>query len=318
MNALIRKNKERLLNTLAATHVAGPELSDAISVCRNLALYGVNTTLCLWGMSGRKPRQVVVEYANALYALAHRKLHPVFSIKAPDFGFDFELLKDVLDVARSEGIFFRFDAQDPGSADPTFALMEKALAYYPHIGCTLPARWRRSFSDAERIVDLKIPVRIVKGQWPDSSIPHVDARASFLFLAGILAGRDLDVTIATHDVKLAAKSLTRLKESNSSCELEQMFGLPLSGIKIARSMGVPLRIYVPYGHPSLPYNFSEIRTRPAMLAWAVRDLILGTRGKLSRMDANLQRNAAITTAPPSIARGAEHTVLQVTELEEKI
>lgn len=318
MNAIIKKNKEWLLNILAATHVAGPELSDAIDVCHDFASYGVNTTLCFWGRSGQTPRQVVNDYTKALCALAHRKLRCVFSIKAPYFRFDFELLKDVLDIARSEGTFIRFDAQDPASAETTFVLIEKALACYPNIGCTLPARWKRSFSDAEYIAELKIPVRIVKGQWPDSSIPNVDVRASFLFLAGILADQGVNITVATHDAKLAAKSLVRLKESNASCELEQMFGLPLNGIKVARSMGVPLRVYVPYGHPGLPYNLSEVRTRPAMLAWAVRDIILGRHGKYARVAAKLQGNATLTPALPSIEKIEGYAALQVSEVEEKI
>ena len=36
--------------------------------------------------------------------------------------------------------------------------------------------------------------------------------------------------------------------------------------------GVPIRVYVPYGHPCLPYGPRDLRARPESLLWLLRDL----------------------------------------------
>ncbi len=142
-------------------------------------------------------------------------------------------------------------------------------------GFTLPSRWARSMADADRIVELGAPARIVKGQWRDPDAPRMDCRKNFLEIAARLAGRCRNVGVATHDVRLARKALSRLSAGGSRCELEQLFSLPLGGVKYARAHDIPSRVYVPYGHPGIPYNVRFATFRPALLAWFLFDLVRG-------------------------------------------
>jgi len=91
------------------------------------------------------------------------------------------------------------------------------------------------------------------------------------------------VAVATHDLVLARTSLQRLLASDTSCELELLYGLPLApAIKLARELGVRVRVYVPYGTAWLPYSLPDIRNKPALLWWLARDLLPRRMFKLPR------------------------------------
>jgi proline dehydrogenase len=119
-----------------------------------------------------------------------------------------------------------------------------------------------------------VSVRLVKGEEPGREAGDLEPRAGLLALVDRLGGRAHHVAVATHDAPLAQEALARLAACRTSAELELLFGLPLlRPVAVARRAGVPVRIYVPYGHARLPYRLSEVGARPAVLWWAARDLL---------------------------------------------
>src|SRR5262249_56197609 len=109
---------------------------------------------------------------------------------------------------------------------------------------------------------------IVKGQWPDLNESSLDPRAGFLGLIDALGGRAAHVAVATHDAALARDALSRLLQSRTPCQLEQLFGLPLRDVSVARPLGVGVRIYVAYGQAWLPYCLSHAPPPPTLLPLA--------------------------------------------------
>src|SRR5436309_1543455 len=263
----------------ARAYVAGPELADALRVCRALAGRGDAATICWWDGDGEPPRRVADAYLAALRGLAAGSLNCYLSIKAPSLGFSHELLGELVETARPSGVGLHFDSLAPEGADRTWASIRAAAGRGASAGCTLPARWRRSLSDADHAVALGIRVRVVKGQWADPEAPDRDVRSNFLAVVESLAGRAGRVGIATHDPELARAALARLCAAGTPCELELLYGLPArTPVAIARAGGVPVRFYVPYGHAWLPYGLSQARQHPRVLWWAMRDLLAGSRG----------------------------------------
>lgn len=272
--------KTRVVEKIASTHVAGPHLADAIRVARVAASRGWGCTICPWENKNDSPGSMATRYRQTLKSMIQVNVNGTLSVKAPALQFDFELLKEILSVARGAGMRVQFDAQDPASAQPTFQLIEKAAALYRNVGCTLPARWDRSKRDADRAIELQIAVRVVKGMWLDPNMPRVDCRLSYLELVDKLAGRVPHVSVATHDGVVAAESLQRLIEAATVCELEILVGLPTAVAHVAEKRFVPVRVYIPYGTPHLPYNVSYVVNRPAIAGWVLRDLYLGRRKRL--------------------------------------
>jgi CelD/BcsL family acetyltransferase involved in cellulose biosynthesis len=270
----IGKVASRIVKHLAPRYIAGPEIDDAIRICRQLDAKGWGSTIGPWDGPNDTPKAIASSYTRALQAITAAKLDCYLSIKVPSLKYDVDLLKGLLEVASEHNTRVHFDSLAPDTASRSFALLDKAAKLYGNLGCTLPSRWLRSATDAETAVGLGVAVRVVKGQWADPAQPDIDWRRRYLDLIDILAGRAPMVAVASHDVELAKESLLKLNRSRTPCEFEQLFGLPLRAREVAKPLGVTLRVYVPYGHAYVPYALAEIKKRPVILSWIVRDLLL--------------------------------------------
>jgi proline dehydrogenase len=273
LGTLLRAGWRPLAKRAGRAYVAGPGLADALSVCRRLNRLGITGTIGFWNDNTDLPRSVAQAYMAVCGAVSIERLNCALSTKAPALRFDAELLQEVLQHGRRTGLRIQFDSLGPEDADRTYAAIARALPYAPGLGCTLPARWRRSLRDADRAVELGLHVRVVKGQWEDPNRADGDLRAQYLAVVDRLAGRARSVSVATHDTELAREAVRRLRAAGTRCELELLLGLPARpGLRVASEAGVPARIYVPYGSGWLPYALSYAKKNPRVFWWVLRDL----------------------------------------------
>ena len=255
----------------ARTYIAGPDLGDALEVGRRAERRGLATAIGFWD-GGEAPRAVADAYLRALDGMAGACLDAYLSIKAPAIAFSPALFAEVLERSARHGTRVHLDAQTPGAVDGGLALLAGAAPHPPGLGCTLPARWRRSRADAEAAVELRLAVRLVKGEEPGRQ--DIDPCRGMLALVDQLAGRARHVAVATHDTALARQAMARLSAAGTPCELELLFALPLrASVRVAREAGVGARLYVPYGQPRLPYRLSQAREHPEVLWRIARDLL---------------------------------------------
>lgn len=270
------KTFSRFLSTAAsAAYVAGPELQDAIGAVDKFSRQGANSTIGYWDSGAETPRAVANTYLAALKAIEQTGSQSYLSIKAPALGLCSDLVQEVVVSGREADIGIHFDSLSPDAVDRTFELIGEAAQSSTRIGCTLPGRWHRSAADADTIVDLGVKVRVVKGQWADPDLPNIDVRVGYLAVIDRLAGRAKHVAVATHDPLLAAESFRRLQAAGTACELELLFGLPMNAVrKVAAQAGVKVRVYVPYGESYLPYALSQVRKKPQILWWVMRDALI--------------------------------------------
>lgn len=236
------------------------------------------STVCYWDVYADHPDLVLQAYRGLLGTISSAS-DCYLSIKAPALRFDLELVKDILQEAQRLNAIVHFDAMAPDTADRTFSLIAEVRAIYPKLGCTLPGRWRRSISDADRAIDLGLRVRVVKGEWSGIGGDETDPREGYMNVIERLSGRANHVAVATHNPAMARLSLRQLKKAGTPCELELLYGLPQQALlKIARDFGVRARMYVPYGHAGLPYRLKEAFRKPRILGWFLHDLIRGNSG----------------------------------------
>lgn len=261
----------------ATSYIAGSELQDAIIACRQFVPRGIGSTICPWDSKNDTPKQVLTTYKKALSTIADEKLDCYLSIKTPSIEYNFKMLQELTTIARKHNTRIHFDSLAPDTASSSMTLLKRTLPIYDNLGYTLPSRWKRSTNDAKMLIDLGVPVRIVKGQWEDPSGPINDPNSNFLDLVNSFAGQANHIAIATHDTALAKESLSRLKASGTACELEQLYGLPSRVDSVSTPLGIPARIYVPYGHAYLSYALLEIKKRPIILTWLFKDFLLGLK-----------------------------------------
>jgi proline dehydrogenase len=257
----------------ASSYIAGPELDDAKKVCESLTQLGLRLTICPWDLVGTPAREVLDSYLEALAGIEEMKLDCYLSVKLPSMAYDLGMVREMLCRAANHGTRIHFDSLAPDTIDRSLDVIARLRAEYDNLSWTLPSRWRRSAKDLERIIDLRLPVRIVKGQFEELPDREINPRTGFLDLVDRAAASRLLTAVATHDENLARESLQRLTSAKVPCELEQLFGLPRGAEQHAANKQVPIRIYVPYSCGYLPYALSGMMADPRKILWLIRDAL---------------------------------------------
>ena len=269
-----------VMQRCARAYIAGPALSDARAACLRLRDAGCANTVGYFNGDDEAPRVIADADLAAIEMFGAEGLDAYLSVKVPALKFDAGLLAEIARAAGAKNVGMHFDSHAPEDADRTFTAVDAAVAAKVAVGCTLPARWRRSVDDAARVKDRALRVRIVKGQWVDPTWPDADLNAGYLAVVDALAGRQAVVAVATHDPVLARTALQRLQAAGTPCELELLYGLPTrAALGVARELGVKARVYVPFGTAWLPYALGQARRKPRMVFWVLRDALQGLFGR---------------------------------------
>lgn len=278
--------KSKITYYLAKNHIAGPTSEDALQICKYLASKNYSITLSAWTAEKDNFNTTAKKYIQAAELIINNNIDALLAIKPPAIGFNIDLFKQIVSTAVIKNIRIHFDALSPELSGATLKFLNEAIKIYPRLSYTIPARWDRSFSDAQEIINMNLPaVRIVKGQWLDPANPSIKIKDNFLRIVEKLAGNIHCISIATHDIKLAKQSFDIIKTSGSECELEQFFSLPDNSKKLVYNNFPRIRIYVAYGTPYMPYNIKFIIERPAIFKWVMRDIFS------FRPDFKLSRNS---------------------------
>jgi len=250
--------------------IDGPDPEAALRMGRTAK--GMGATYGYFPAHQSHPDQVLAANHAMLSALRGQGSDARLAVKAPHLGFDAGLIAGL-----AGEVPLMFDAHAPAQADATLALAA-AMGERAAAGCALPARWRRSLADAQALRDGPLILRVVQGEWadPDGSAPDA---SSYLELVRALAGRKAMVGIATHDPALGQAALRLLLEAGTPCEWELLRGLPRRRCQlVARRLGVPVRLYLPFGPGWWPYAVDKALARPYLPLWAIKDALGPVQG----------------------------------------
>lgn len=265
--------KEEIIKIIGKRHIAGANLSDALKVCRMEEGHNWGTIISAWTYDDEDKVMVAAKNKEILEVIVKEKLNSALSFKPHAIDYDMDLFKVMIQGLENYKIRIHIDSLFPETAEKSLEFFHTAKLLYDNIGYTLPSRWKRSLSDADVMISHNTPVRIVKGQWIDKSNPGINPRKSFIELVEKLADRVPHIGIATHDIMLAKRVFEIAKRSSTEFELEQLFSLPQISGKLSRDFKIKVRIYVPYGTAYMPYSVNQMRVRPAILFWMLRDLL---------------------------------------------
>jgi proline dehydrogenase len=263
-----------VMKSVAKKYIAGDKLSDALAVQAKLAKSNTLATIGFWDFASQNEREVADQYLAGIDALASNRLRGYLSIKLPAIRHSQDIVDEVGSFASDANVRLHFDGMDPESVDRTKTAIDSLKKRYPDliVGTTLPGRWLRSLADVDWVVEQQLPVRVVKGEWPDPTAPDRDLRTGYLDVVDRLAGRAKHVSVASHDPPLVEESIRRLQAAGTPCDIELLYGLPMRGArKLAERLGVSVRVYVPYGVAYMPYALGQVRRKPRILLWLARD-----------------------------------------------
>ncbi|MCW5977177.1 MAG: proline dehydrogenase family protein [Bryobacteraceae bacterium] len=278
----------RFARKLTRRFVAGETLEEGLAVCARLNQEGILATLDHLGENvssieeGARTRDA---YLAALDAIAERRLQSTVSIKLTHFGLDFSeeicrrYVEAVVALAHRYGNAVEIDMESAGYVDRTLDVVVETQQACGCVRAVIQAYLRRSENDIRDLCRRRVPVRLCKGAYkepPEIAFPRKrDVDANYLRLAGILLEEGVNPAFATHDERIIAEVIRRVRDRRlapEGLEFQMLYGIRKSLQRQLVRDGFRVRLYVPYGVAWYPYFMRRLAERPANLVFLLRNL----------------------------------------------
>jgi proline dehydrogenase len=275
---------------LVARFVAGDRLEDALLAAKRLAAQGLTTTLDRLGenvLTPNEARSAVESYAETLRDMAANNLEPNISVKLTMLGLDiddqvaYDNMLVLVETAKSVDGFVRIDMESSAFTERTLAIAEALHERFEGlVGTVIQAYLHRSDRDVERLIDLRMRVRLVKGAYAEPASlalqrsQEIDEAFVRLMERLLEAGRY--PAIATHDPALVRATqgfAQRMVIDPARWEFQMLYGVRREAQLALAGEGYGMRIYVPFGADWYPYFARRIAERPANMLFVLRQLV---------------------------------------------
>jgi proline dehydrogenase len=280
----------RWSRSLVARFVAGDRLENALAVATRLAGQGLSTTLDRLGenvLTPEESRSAVESYAVTLREMAASKLEPNISVKLTMLGLDIgddvahDNMQTLLETARSVDGFVRIDMEGSAYTERTLAIAEALHARYAGlVGTVIQAYLHRSDRDLERLIGLRMRVRLVKGAYAEpgslASQRPSEINEAFVRLMERLLEEGRYPAIATHDPALIRATrgfALRMGIDPGRWEFQMLYGVRRDAQLALAREGFGMRIYLPFGADWYPYFARRVAERPANMLFVLRQLV---------------------------------------------
>ncbi len=279
----------RAARRLTKRFVAGRTLDDEIAVCRRLHQEGILSTIDRLGENVTSLDEAAISvdaYAEVLQRIRQSGLPATVSIKLTQFGLDFSTeacVQNVLrlaTIAREIGTQIEVDMESSAYVDRTLDVVTRIHKDTGCVRAVIQAYLRRTQSDLERMCDLGIPVRLVKGAYDEPSGVALPSKAevdrNFTRLTKLLLDRGTDPALATHDEKLIQFALDYARQRSiplDRFEFQMLYGIRRDVQRRMVKQRCRLRLYVPYGDAWYPYFMRRLAERPANVFFLMRNLL---------------------------------------------
>jgi proline dehydrogenase len=233
----------------ARRYLAGAKAADAAAVAQQLETVGLAASIDLFGERAAPATAPAVarDYVELCALLAEATSERTWlSIDLSHIAYDAALLQTIAGAVPS-GRRLQVGAEEAAVADRVLDAVVAAAQRGLPVEATLQANLRRSPADAERLAAAGVPVRLVKGAYPeapDVALPWgPPTDRAFAALARRLHLAGVDVALATHDPLLRATLLPELP----GARVEALLGVDEAGASRLAASGRDVRVYVPFG-----------------------------------------------------------------------
>jgi len=254
---------EKLAYRFASRYVAGATADDALATARRLAAEGVLSSIDFFGENVADPHEADA-VADAFVALAGRiEPNTFLSIDLSHIAIDEpgdgarRRLQRIAD-ALPPGAWIQAGAEQAARVDRILEVVLAVARDGGRVSATVQANLKRSPSDAQRLADTGVPIRLVKGAYvetPALAHPWGDATdLAFIELAYVLDRAGATLSLGTHDPVIREALLPALP----GVVIEMLLGVrPDDQTSLARR-GIPIRVYVPYGDRWFRYAMRRV------------------------------------------------------------
>lgn len=284
--------RQGMARRAARRFVAGETLDEALGVVDRLAAEGYLLSLNLLGEKTTSPqeaRAAADAYAEVATRLRGRPVDCYISVKLTQLGLDLDTdlaadnLRRVIEAARADGRFVRVDMEHSPYVDRTLEIVTRLKAEgNDALGAVIQAYLYRSGDDVDRLLGLRVPIRLCKGAYAEPSTAAYprkrDVDANFIRLQQRLLRDPVCHAIATHDERLIQAAISLVESEGiprDRYEFQMIYGIRRDLQARLLRGGHRVRIYVPFGTHWYPYLMRRMAERPANLAFVLRNLLRG-------------------------------------------
>jgi proline dehydrogenase len=274
---------------VADRFIAGHTLDKAEHAIRELNARGVSVALDHLGEnteSEAQARDSTGAYLAALDRIQERGLDANTSVKLTAMGLDIrpelalEEASKVAARAKEVGVMVGVDMEAGAYVARTLDIVEALKRDYDNVGVCIQSYLYRSRDDLDRLNQLDVPVRLVKGAYQEppevaypqkASVDHAYAR----MLDSLIDANPYPM-VATHDpamVRLTKALVARYGRDRATFEFQMLYGVRRDLQEQVVAEGYRLRVYLPYGTQWYPYFMRRLAERPANLYFFLSNLV---------------------------------------------
>jgi len=284
------------LRGMARRFVPGETVEDLVRGIKEAGAMGLMATGNFLGESvhDEANAQLAADvYFQVLDRIAKERLSANISLKFTQLGQEIsgsllaENLGRVLERAKSDGLFIRFDMESSDFTQQTLDAFEAVWSDgWRDIGVVLQAYMKRSAGDVARMNELGARVRLCKGAYAEPPSVAYQERdrvdSNFVELMQMLLGDGNYPAIATHDDRMIDATVAFHQKhgiEKSTFEFQMLHGVRRDLQRQLVADGYNVRVYVPFGSHWYPYLMRRLAERPAnmlfMAGSVVRESPLG-------------------------------------------
>lgn len=278
------------LRGMSRRFVPGESVDDLIAAIRTANDEGMGGIANFLGESVHdeaNARLAADVYFDILDRVAKEKLRAYVSLKFTQLGQDISEeflagnLGRILERAKDDGLFVRFDMESSEYTERTLDAFEKVWADgWRNIGIVLQSYLKRSAGDVARMNELGAQVRLCKGAYDEPAAvafkSKKDVDASFVELMKMLLTDGNYPAIATHHEAMIDATVDfhqREGIGKDKFEFQMLHGVRRDLQKQLLADGYNVTVYVPFGSHWYPYLMRRLAERPANMLFMAGSVV---------------------------------------------
>jgi proline dehydrogenase len=271
----------------------GEDLESALTAAEAFRDRGITTLFTILGenVTTRSEAEAVArQYLAALAEIRDRTVDCQLSVKLTQLGMDvdgdlcLQQLGLLLEDAAPTGDTVWVDMEGSAYTDKTLDLVERARGKHDNVGVCVQAYLHRTRGDVERLIELGIFVRLVKGAYNEPASVAMqkkgDVDINYLALASrclqaVSAGNGRPPAFGTHDMA----SITSIKKAagnigvpQDAYEFEMLYGIGRDHQNRLAAEGHLMRVLISYGTDWFPWYMRRLAERPANVWFVLKNL----------------------------------------------
>ena len=279
-----------LFRNLTTRFIAGENIDEAVAAIRELNAHGCSASFDHLNESVGSVAETEAEfeeYLNVLARIDESGIKSNVSIKLTQFGLDidpelaYRNARRVVEDAARRGNFVRVDMEGSNVTQVTIDIFKRLRSEFGlnDVGIVLQSYLRRTFDDAQDLLQIPARIRICKGAYnepPEVAFPDKkDVDENYVRVMKLLLSSGTYHGIATHDPNMINATIRYAREEGigkDAFEFQMLYGIRRNLQEQLAKDGYNMRVYVPYGKHWYPYFMRRLAERPANIWFVMKNL----------------------------------------------